>query len=144
MEHEAILLVEDNEDDVLLTKCALEDAGITNPVRDVSTADKAIAYLTGVGEYEDRNAYPMPSVIFIDLWLPGKSGHEFLAWMTRQRGLNNIVRVVLTGSDNPADLKKARQLGANAYLRKPLTIDQLTTPGRNLQNLLRPRIAAPA
>ena len=78
MEHDAILLVEDNDDDVILTKCTLEDAGIVNPVRDVPTADKAIAYLAGQGEYQDRHSYPMPCVIFIDLSLPGKSGRSRL------------------------------------------------------------------
>jgi CheY-like chemotaxis protein len=141
MESDAILLVEDSEDDVILTKCALEDAGIANPVIDVPTADKAIAYLTGQGEYHDRNFYPMPCVIFIDLWLPGKSGHELLAWIAKQPSLKEIVRVVLTGSDNPADARRARELGANAYVKKPLTVDQLTRPGRNLQNLLRPSVA---
>src|SRR6476661_6751837 len=96
MENDAILLVEDSEDDVILTKCALEDAGIANPVLDVPTADKAIAYLTGQGEFQDRNSYPIPCVIFIDLWLPGKSGHELLAWMAKQPSLKKIVRVVLT------------------------------------------------
>jgi CheY-like chemotaxis protein len=144
METDAILLVEDNEDDIILTKCALEDAGIANPVQDVSHADEAIAYLSGHGRYRDRNAHPMPCVIFIDLWLPRKSGHELLAWMAQQPTLKDIVRVVLTGSENPADIKKARELGANAYVRKPLTVDQLTTPGRNLQNLLRSRIAVVA
>src|SRR5258706_11691533 len=142
METNAILLVEDNEDDVILTECALEDAGIANPVHVVADADEAIAYLNGDGEYNDRTAYPMPSVIFIDLWLPGKPGHELLRWMANQADLKQIVRVVLTGSDDPTDIKKARELGANAYVRKPLTPEQLTTPGRNLQTLLRGRVSA--
>ena len=139
MEMDAILIVEDNEDDIILTECALEDAGIAVPVKVVPNADEAMAYLNGKGKYGNRSAHPMPSVIFIDLWLPGKSGHDLLAWMRERSDLNEIVRVVLTGSDDPADLKKAREFGANAYVRKPLTVDQLTSPGRNLQNLLRRR-----
>ena len=138
----AILLVEDNEDDIILTKCALEDAGIANPVHVVDDVDEAIAYLNGEGKYQDRTAFPMPCVVFIDLWLPGKTGHDLLAWMGQRQALSQIVRVVLTGSDNPADAKKARESGANAYVRKPLTVEQLTQPGRNLQNLLRPRISS--
>jgi CheY-like chemotaxis protein len=138
----AILLVEDNEDDVILTQCALEDAGITNPVHVVANADHAMDYLTGEGKYNDRSAYPVPCVIFIDLRLPGKSGHDLLAWMAKRTDLKEIVRVVLTRSDDPADIKMAREFGANAYVRKPLTVEQLTTPGRNLQTLLRGRVAA--
>src|SRR6266536_3428746 len=132
METNAILLVEDNEDDIILTECALEDAAIESPVQVVSDANQAMAYLSGEGKYNDRAAYPMPSVIFIDLWMPGKSGHDLLAWMARRPDFREIVRVVLTGSDDPADMKRARELGANAYVRKPLTVEQLTTPGRNL------------
>jgi len=142
MDTEAILLVEDNDDDIILTQCALEDAGIVNPVLVVSDARRAIAYLSGDGEYQDRGAYPMPCLILIDLWLPGISGHDLLAWMRQRSALSQIVRVVLTGSDNPADVKKARELGANAYVLKPLSVDQLTTPGRNLHTLLRGRISA--
>src|SRR5262245_16434115 len=127
MENDAILLVEDSEDDVILTKCALEDAGIANAVHDVANTNQAIAYLSGLGVFKDRTTYPLPCVVFIDLWLPGKSGHELLAWMAQQPALKHIVRVVLTGSENPADAKKARELGANAYVTKPLTVDQLTT-----------------
>jgi CheY-like chemotaxis protein len=134
---DAILLVEDSEDDVILTKCALEDAGIVNPVQAVSNADQAMAYLNGEGVYRDRTSYPLPCLIFIDLWLPGKSGHELLAWMAEQPALKSIVRVVLTGSENPADIKRARESGANGYICKPLTVEQLTKPGRNLQTLLR-------
>jgi CheY-like chemotaxis protein len=131
-----ILLVEDNPDDVILIECALEDAGITNPIHVVGDADTAIAYLSGEGEYADREVYQLPRVIFLDLNLPGKSGHYVLEWMAGQESLSGIVRVVITGSDEPADLKKAYKLGANSYFRKPLTIEQLTGPGRNLRMVL--------
>ena len=129
----AILLVEDNPDDVILIECALEDAGMANPLHVVEDAEKAIAYLRGEGVYRDRDVYPLPRVLFLDLNLPGKSGHYVLEWMAGQESLNGIVRIVITGSDEPADLKKAYELGANSYFRKPLTIEQLTSPGRNLR-----------
>jgi len=129
----AILLVEDNENDVQLVLCALEAAEIHNRVHVVATGEDAIAYLAGEGIYQDRASYPLPRVVFLDLKLPRKSGHEVLEWMSRQDSLYAVIRVVLTASEEPEDLKKAYQFGANAYLRKPLTCEQLTTPGPNLR-----------
>lgn len=77
------------------------------------------------------------NVIFVDLKLPGKSGHQLLQWIGEQAHLRQIVRIVLTGSENPADLKEAYRRGANAYFKKPLTREQLLGPGRNLYTLLR-------
>src|SRR5690349_5987960 len=96
-----ILLVEDNEDDVLLMKLALEEAGIRNPVRVLETADAAIRYLSGTAEFTDRARFPLPRVVFLDLMLPGKPGHELLRWMQPREDLAQIVRAVLTGSENP-------------------------------------------
>jgi len=133
MEDEYILLVEDNEDDYELLRIVLKQAGIEVPMHWVQTADEAIEYLSGEGEYADRTCLPLPRLIFVDLRLPGKSGHEFLDWINSQPELDNVVRVVLTGSDNPKDRKTASQLGASCYLVKPLTVDQLTNPSRSLQ-----------
>src|SRR5258707_570273 len=78
--------------------------------------------------------YPLPRVVFMDLKLARKSGHYVLEWMAGRKSFNDIVRVVITGSDEPADLKKAYELGANSYFRKPLTIEQLSSPGRKSAN----------
>src|SRR5438874_1241975 len=121
MEAGPILLVEDSEDDVFLIEYTLEDAGILNPVHVVESGEEAIAYLSASGKYSDRHEFPLPRVVFLDLKLPGKSGHDVLKWMAQQEFLNDVVRVVLTGSDDPQDLKKSYDLGANAYLTKPLT-----------------------
>jgi CheY-like chemotaxis protein len=143
MEAASILLVEDNEDDALLIEYALKEAGVRNPLYLVETGEEAISYLSGRDKYTDRAQYPIPRVIFLDLKLPGKSGHDVLDWMQRQPSLEQIVRVVLTGSDDPADLKRSYELGANSYLTKPLTTEQLTLPGRNLRMLLLGQPLAP-
>jgi CheY-like chemotaxis protein len=121
-----ILLVEDNEDDVFLMKRALKLAGVANPVQVVTDGEQATAYLGGAGVYSDRMAYPMPAVVFLDLKLPFRSGHEVLAWIRSQKALESLVVVVLTSSDEPSDLRRAYSLGANSYLVKPLTPKQLT------------------
>lgn len=136
MEAMPILLVEDNEDDVILIQYALEEAGIGNPVHVVESGEEAIAYLSASGKYSDRHEFPLPRVVFLDLKLPGKSGHDVLKWMTQRESLNDVIRVVLTGSDDPLDLKKSYDLGANGYLTKPLTPEQLRHPSRNLRTVL--------
>jgi CheY-like chemotaxis protein len=136
MKNAYILLVEDDPNDVTLIKAALETAEVDNPLHVLTSAEEAIAYLAGEGEYQNRELHPVPRVIFLDLNLPGKSGHDVLEWMGKQQALKEVVRIVLTGSADPADLRKAYQLGANSYLRKPLTPQQLTEPGRNLKMFL--------
>ena len=130
-----ILLVEDNPDDVLLTQCAFEDAAISNPVYVVESAEEAIAYLSGEGQYADRDRFPLPDLLLMDLGLPGKSGHDVLIWIQDRAELDGLVKVVLTGSDDPKNLKRAYELGAHCYLLKPLTANQLTDPGRNIRAL---------
>jgi CheY-like chemotaxis protein len=121
----AILLVEDNEDDVALTKHAMKAAAVRNPVHVVGTGADAIDYLTGANEYRDRSNFPLPAVVFLDLKLPLMSGHEVLAWIRAQRHLETMVVVVLTSSDEPSDVRRSYSLGANSYLVKPLTARQL-------------------
>ena len=121
----AILLVEDNEDDVFLMKHALAAAGVVNPVFVVETGQQAIDYLSGAEGYQDRARFPMPAVVFLDLKLPLMSGHEVLAWIRAQRQLESLVVVVLTSSNEPSDVRRSYSLGANSYLVKPLSARQI-------------------
>jgi CheY-like chemotaxis protein len=124
-EDSAILLVEDNEDDVFLMRHALASAGVMNPVFVVETGAEAVDYLSGVGAYQDRRRYPVPTVVFLDLKLPLMSGHEVLAWIRAQSSLEGLLVVVLTSSNEPSDVRRSYSLGANSYLVKPLTPRQL-------------------
>jgi CheY-like chemotaxis protein len=120
-----ILLVEDNEDDVFLMTRALKAAGIANPLQIVEDGQQAIDYLKGAGRFADRNTYPMPAIVFLDLKLPIMMGLEVLEWIRGEPGLSDIVVVVLTSSNEPSDLKAAYRLGANSYVVKPPDADQL-------------------
>src|SRR5688572_4379657 len=93
-----ILLVEDNEDDVFLTKRVLVGAGVVNPVFVVRDGQEAVTYLAGQGGFADRETYPLPAVVFLDWKLPLKSGHEVLKWIREQGALESLVVVVLTSS----------------------------------------------
>jgi CheY-like chemotaxis protein len=129
----AILIVEDNEDDLVLTRHALRVAGVRNPLFAVHSGPEAVDYLGGTGAYRDRSRHPLPAVVFLDLKLPMMSGHEVLAWIRAQRHLESIVVVVLTSSNEPSDLRRAYSLGANSYLVKPLTAQQLLDLAKALQ-----------
>jgi CheY-like chemotaxis protein len=120
-----ILLVDDNEDDVFLMERAVKGAGIKNPVHVVSDGEEAINYLSGAGQYSDRELFPFPAVVFLDLKLPFKSGHEVLQWIREQPKLKTLVVVVLTSSNQPSDIRRCYALGANSYLVKPPTPEQL-------------------
>jgi CheY-like chemotaxis protein len=120
-----ILLVEDNDDDVFAMQRALRKAQITFPVHVVTDGQKAIEYLSGTGQYADRNYYPLPALIFLDLKLPYVGGFEVLQWMRHQPLLSHLAVVVLTGSAEQSDRDRAEKLGAQSYVVKPAEPQQL-------------------
>ena len=117
--------MEDNVDDAFFMKQALVDAEITNPLHLVEDGQEAIDYLLGTSAYSDRTKYPLPMVVFLDLKLPMKSGHEVLAWIRSRPEFEKLVVIVLTSSNEPVDLNKSYKLGANSYVVKPPTSQQL-------------------
>lgn len=129
----ALMLVEDNEDDVFLMKRALKGAGVKNPLVIAENGQVAMDYLSGTGQYGDRDRHPLPALIFLDLKLPLKSGHEVLAWIRRQKDLEAVIVVVLSSSNEPADLNRCYQLGANSYVVKPPTTEQLLDLARSFK-----------
>jgi len=114
-----ILLVEDNEDDVFALKRALKKADIHVRLQVAGDGIQATDYLGGVGQYGDRTAYPLPSLVLLDLKLPYKGGIEVLRWVREQPSLTDVPIVILTGSDEARDHKITSELGARAYLVKP-------------------------
>lgn len=117
-----ILLVEDNENDVLLTRLAFAKAGVANPHHVVGSAEEAMAYFKGEGHYADRQQFPLPGLVLLDLSLPGISGFELMKWIRSRAELSVVHIAVLTGSAEENDAEHARQLGANSFLSKPLEV----------------------
>lgn len=120
-----LLLVEDNEDDVFIFQRAFRRAGLHDPLQVVADGQEAIDYLAGVGRYADRVAHPWPSLVFLDLKLPRRSGHEVLAWIASRPELPMLPVIVLTSSAELRDLQRSRELGALHYLVKPPGSDAL-------------------
>ena len=113
-----ILIVEDREDDVLLMRKSFEKAGLPNPIKIVRDGEEALAYLSGEGKYASRDEYPLPSLILLDLKLPGMDGFEVLTWIRKQQGIRGIPVVVLTSSTQLRDVNRAYELGANSFFVK--------------------------
>lgn len=120
-----LMLVEDSEDDIFFMKRAMKGAGITNPLQVIEDGQVTIDYLAGTGQYADREQYPLPSLILLDLKLPQKSGLEVLKWIREQQALETIIVIVMTSSKEDTDVETAYRLGANSYLVKPPTAEKL-------------------
>jgi CheY-like chemotaxis protein len=121
-----ILVVEDTEDDVFFLKRALKAASIGNPVQVVDDGQKAIDYLSGLGPYADRDAYPLPFLVLLDLKLPLVMGLDVLKWIRERREFDPVLVAVLTSSQQDQDLTATTRLGGNFYFVKPPTPQKLS------------------
>jgi len=123
---EIILLAEDDEDDQFFMQVALEKAGISDPLRIVNNGREAIAYLAGEGPYTNREQFPLPTLLFLDLKMPYVNGFEVLEWLrNRTAEFTHLSIIVLTSSPEERDHTRAYQLGARSYLIKPPTSEML-------------------
>jgi CheY-like chemotaxis protein len=119
-----LLMVEDGEVEILVMKRSLERIGSPFSLQVARTGDEAVEYLSGAGRYADRQAFPLPDLVLLDLTLPGsRNGHQVLEWIRGRAGLEKLPVTMLTGSLEPADVQKAYQRGVTSYLVKPGNID---------------------
>ena len=119
-----ILLVEDRPDDVELVRKAFAKAGITSSE---SCFQRRGSYrlLDGSGPYSNRDEYPLPDLILLDLKMPKVDGFETLKWLREQEGFRTIPVIVLTSSEQVRDVNRAYELGANSFLVKPFDFTNL-------------------
>lgn len=137
IENAKVLLVDDCENAAMLMRIVFERAGYVEPLRWASDGMDAIAYLKGEGGYADRTQHPWPTVVLLDLNMPRKNGFEVLAWIRQQAGLRRLPVYVLSASNLSDDIRRAHDLGANAYLLKPGTLDGLMQLAKELAAWLR-------
>lgn len=130
-----MLLVEDDPADVRLIQRAFGKLADNVQVIRLKDGDEAVAYLSGEAPFENRAAYPMPSVLLLDIKLPRRSGFEVLQWLRRQdSGLKRMPVIMLTSSRHSVDVNRAYDLGANSYLTKPETASGLQSLASQLQS----------
>jgi CheY-like chemotaxis protein len=116
-----VLLVEDDLNDIFLVKRAFKLARVKNPLQVVTDGQEAILYLKGEGKYADREMYPLPKLLVMDIKMPRRSGFEVLEWAKGHSGsIKRIPIVIVSSSEDPADINRAYELGANAYMVKPV------------------------
>ena len=115
-----ILIVDDDPNDVLFLKRAFGRIGVRQGIRAVHGGQEAIAYLEGKGKYANRVEYPLPSLVLLDLKMPNKSGFEVLGWIRNHPTLSRLPVLVLTVSNQAADINRAYALGANSFINKSL------------------------
>ena len=128
----AILLVEDNPDDVALTLRALNKNDIPNPVVVAKDGVEALDYLFAQGRYLDRDPHDLPQVVFLDLKLPKVDGMEVLRRIRGGQATRLLPVVILTSSKEHADLQESYSLGANSYIRKPVDFVQFSDTVKQL------------
>lgn len=119
-----VVVVEENSDDWLLIERRIRAAGMENPIAMFPDGDEALDYLVGL--IASGNS-PLPFVTFTDLKLLGTDGFGVIARIRQHPELNQMKVYVLSGSSNPAHRARALELGANGFLEKYPTKEQLAT-----------------
>ncbi len=112
-----LLLVEDSDDDAFFFERALRKAGNNCALHHVTNGAEAIDFIQTASTSESQ---PLPSVIFLDLKMPVVNGFEVLDWLQGQSYSHQMRVIVLSGSEHQNDKDRAAQLGATAYLVKPV------------------------
>ena len=120
-----ILLADDDPNDILILRRSLEAAGVSNPLIVVRDGAEAVDYLAGQGRYVNRQQFPLPRVMLLDLKMPKLDGFDVLRWCRDQKQEFSFSIIVLSGSALPQDIEQARALGARAYRVKPTDAEGL-------------------
>jgi CheY-like chemotaxis protein len=124
MAHKDILLVEDNPDDVELTRLAFEEANVANRMVVARDGAEALDYLFARGQYAGRDPNELPSIVLLDLNLPKLDGREVLQAIRAEPATRELPVVVLTTSAEPFDVEASYALGVNSYIQKPVDFEQ--------------------
>ena len=127
-----ILMADDDEDDRLMTKEALEEARLKNDLRFVEDGEELMNYLRHQGEYTDDEKAPRPGLILLDLNMPRKDGREALKEIKADPELRRIPIIVLTTSKAEEDILRTYDLGVNSFITKPVSFDGLVEVMKSL------------
>jgi CheY-like chemotaxis protein len=132
MKEKAILLVEDNPDDIALTIRAFRKSNIMNDIVQAHDGSEALDYLFGAGQYAGRDLSIMPTLILLDLKMPKVDGLEVLRQLRANELTKLLPVVILTTSKEDQDIIDGYALGANSYVRKPVDFNQFVEAVRQL------------
>ena len=130
--NKAILLVEDNPDDQVLLKRAMKKNHLANEIVVANDGVEALDYLFGRGTFEGRDTSAQPELVLLDLKLPKMDGHDVLRAMRDDPRTKYIPVVVLTSSDEEADMIRSYDLGANSFVQKPIDFEEFVEAAAKL------------
>ncbi len=120
-----ILYADDDEDDRLLVKEALEEAHLRNDLRTVADGEELMDYLLRRGAYADPARSPRPGIILLDLNMPRKDGREALTEIKAHESLRKIPVIILTTSKAEEDILRSYDLGVSSFVCKPVTFEAM-------------------
>jgi CheY-like chemotaxis protein len=120
-----ILIVDDDENDIFFVKRAFTEINVHCTFQVLKNGQEVIDYLNGEEQYADRDEYPMPMMILMDLKMPVMDGFEVLSWIRSRPGIKVIPTIIFSSSDLPLDITRAYELGANSFMTKSVTYDGL-------------------
>ncbi|WP_017316629.1 response regulator [Mastigocladopsis repens] len=123
--NEPLLVVEDSNEDFRILQRLMRRMAVQNPIYRCTNGDEVLDFLYQEGNYQNSNIAPRPSIILLDLNLPGIDGRDILSRLKQDRSLREIPVVVFTTSSNPRDIELCYQKGANGYLIKPMDAQEL-------------------
>jgi two-component system, response regulator len=131
-----VLFVDDNPDDVELTQLAFEQENFPHKIVVARDGQQALDFLFARGEYANRDNASAPALVILDLKMPKVGGLEVLKAMREDRWLRYVVAVILTTSDEESDKIAAERLGANLYLKKPMSFTELRSTVKQISRLI--------
>lgn len=127
-----ILMADDDADDRMMTKDALEESRVLNELRFVEDGEELMDYLTRKDKYSNANDAPWPGLILLDLNMPRKDGREALKEIKSDPNLRRIPVVIMTTSKAEEDIFRSYDLGASSFITKPVTFERLVELMRTL------------
>jgi CheY-like chemotaxis protein len=108
----------------VLIQRAMQQARLLNPLQIVRDGAGALDYLAGEGHYANRQKYPLPYLLLLDLHMPRQNGFDVLCWIRNRPELRRMKMAVLTSSSDEHDYAKAMRLGAHSYFNKPGSLEE--------------------
>ena len=120
-----ILMADDDADDRMLTRDALEESRVLNELRFVEDGEELMDYLHRKGKFSDPESSPKPGLILLDLNMPKKDGREALKEIKSDPNLRRIPVVIMTTSKAEEDIYRSYDFGASSFITKPVTFDRL-------------------
>lgn len=127
-----VLMVDDDDEDVYLTRRAFASSAAIDAFRHVADGASLFAYLGAEGEYADRDAWPRPRLILMDINMPRENGFSLLERLRADDALVPIPVIMLSTSMADTDIDRAYRLGANSFIGKPVTFEGMRDVARHL------------